>query len=977
MRQWQRSFGIGLLLLGCCYAAQAVAVLTGDTSHPTLSTFAQGDPVELTFTVNGLSATEAGCKLQLRIVDEHGTAIDSKELPVTDAGNGTWTTTVPAPGGHLGFYRVYAKLSTGVELAAIGSRSSGYLTYAIVPDPATRVLYNEKESRFGLCGGFGPWRDEVCRYLGARWLLGGFGWKTDEPDHAGQFAEKVAAGQVKLPTSTTSWPLYFVPPVFSSPKWAVIPETAAYNTGTLNPEGEKGWDAYCRQVGKILSTAWPDRQEHIYQITWEPNYPWGFKGTDEDLMKIYEIAHSALHRADAKAVVAGPTFGGIGDGDVETTVRLLKKGFGRYIDAYAIHPYFAIEPETGGMIRNLRMVKEALRQYCGHDVPIIGTEQGFSTGEDLGKELTQARGLIRQDLIALGEGFRFNMGFYIVDYHMGSEKGFGYYYNLVKNVPWGPAKASPKPVVPAFAAASAVLDGHQSAGAIEWLGGSSWGYVFERGTNEVLAVWDYGTQPRDVTIPTGVGNVTVYDWMGNARTIPTPDGNVTVTLSQEPQYIAGVSPKLWGSHAEKLLVSRNDHVTACPGERVSITGIVKTPAGKGVQGTVILSPDSKLGIPDQKMSVTLAKGKQREFSFPISIPATTAPGSYSLKVLLRDNTNGMAVLVTTLRVQSPVTIADISPITFPHGSVGFAVTVQNEQENSLSGELAAQISGVPETTRKATITLAKGGSQRVTIVYPADTDLAPSVVYQAQIIMTMKNGYTFTQSFPVDFLRAYHTTKPMDIDGSFADWNGIPALALRGREAVIRSPQYYAGVDDVSAQLRYAWDDRALYLAVEVNDDAFYQAFTGFDIWRNDCLQLAFNLDPHQQEISTGNQFAEQGMKRRVTEIGVALTPKGAEAYRHGSYDPEKLPVGPLAAEKVKLVVKNVDGKLCYEMAIPWSTLGADRAPKSDEVIGVAMAVNDSDDAKQLDPSALGLFGGITPSKDPNKFGLLLLGGTE
>jgi len=48
---------------------------------------------------------------------------------------------------------------------------------------------------------------------------------------------------------------------------------------------------------------------------------------------------------------------------------------------------------------------------------------------------------------------------------------------------------------------------------------------------------------------------------------------------------------------------------------------------------------------------------------------------------------------------------------------------------------------------------------------------------------------------------------------------------------------------------------------------------------------------------------------------------------------------------------------------------------KPHDRIGIALTVNDMDDPKQLDPTALGLFGGIAWSKDPDRFGVLTLGG--
>src|SRR6202012_573842 len=115
-----------------------------------------------------------------------------------------------------------------------------------------------------------------------------------------------------------------------------------------------------------------------------------------------------------------------------------------------------------------------------------------------------AQGLLRQNLITLGEGFGFNFAFTFYDYRMsGSRTGYGYYYNLDGGVPFGPRKTCPKPIAAAYAAQSMLLDGSESVGAIEWLGDQSWGYVFERNGNTTLALWNYGADSKQVQIPTG------------------------------------------------------------------------------------------------------------------------------------------------------------------------------------------------------------------------------------------------------------------------------------------------------------------------------------------------------------------------------------------------------------------------------------------------------------------------------------------
>jgi hypothetical protein len=112
---------------------------------------------------------------------------------------------------------------------------------------------------------------------------------------------------------------------------------------------------------------------------------------------------------------------------------------------------------------------------------------------------------------------------------------------LNPNVAWGTDKVGPKPVVPAFAAETFLLDRYYSLGSIETLGGTSWGYAFERAGDIILALWDYGKQPKQVLLPTGVKAVTLYDWMGNSRRLKTVNGNISLLLGPEPVYVRGVS----------------------------------------------------------------------------------------------------------------------------------------------------------------------------------------------------------------------------------------------------------------------------------------------------------------------------------------------------------------------------------------------------------------------------------------------------
>jgi len=395
-----RRVGFALALLlgpGPTFAVDGPA-LTGDTSRPDVSLFAPGEPIGLTFAASGLQAAGADLVLRLDIVDEMDRLIQQVRLPVAPEPDGTWETTVGAPSDRLGFYRVRAELSSGVQLAALGSRPPGFLTYAVVPDPAQRKLYPSHETFFGMqpSGTISDApRVEVGPWLGIRWVLGGYQWGWYEPDRPGQAEETIRQRRAEA-GPPAEWATYPISPLFKAPKWAVRAETLNYETGTLTPEGEAAWREYCRVAAKAAMEDRPELDERVYQITWEPYYPWGFRGTDEDLIRIYEIAYPAIHEADPKAVVIGPTGAGIGgSGDVEWNTRLLSKGLARYIDAFGIHPYHSIPPEHLGMVEHVRAMKEAVRQAAGREIDLFGTEQGAATGGYPAKELDQARGLAR------------------------------------------------------------------------------------------------------------------------------------------------------------------------------------------------------------------------------------------------------------------------------------------------------------------------------------------------------------------------------------------------------------------------------------------------------------------------------------------------------------------------------------------------------------------------------------------------------
>ncbi|MBN1557462.1 MAG: hypothetical protein JW951_04880, partial [Lentisphaerae bacterium] len=734
------------------------AELAAETDRPEMSTYALGEPVTLDIRATGIPAEAAGLVLNLRVLDAHDGTVTNARLAAVADSDGVWETEWSAPAGRLGFYRVALGLSDGTTTPARGSRPAGMVTYAVVPDPAERTLYPPDDSRFGMQGGFNPGIN-VVPYLGFRWIVGGFQWRRLEPEHPGQFAEAVAAARERgKPVYTGGgdqlhwyhvvrdgrrepWTLYpMAAPYCGQPDWAVDPEMRACATGVMNAEGRKAWPAYCRQVATVMQERFPDLPFRLYQITWEPNYPWGFKGTLDDLVDIYRLAYPVIHKVDPGARVIGVTYsGGYLSQWLDATRKLFDMGLGDYLDGVSIHGY-SREPES--MIDGLRRLHEVVREGAGRALPLYITEQGHATKDRREDEIVQARSLVRANLISLGENVAFNMTFYICDF--AKEPGYGYYYNLHPERPHGAPAISPKPVVPAYAAMTFLLDGYHSAGPIEWLGDTAMGYACERGDDPlILALWDYGDTPREVAVPVGTDEVTLYDWMGNARTASAPDGMLPLTLGPEPVYVQGPARHIWGRAAVRALEIPAPRLGTHPGQSVTIEAVLHTD-GAPLKGQLELDgPDAVLPRP-LTQDIAVAPGESATVPFTVSLRPDVPLGNYPLRMQLVRGGRPVAADGLMLNVRPPIALEQIRPVLTGTGAFGLQVRLREVMNRPVSAQLTTRLEGVPETTSTRGVTLAPLAVTDV-VCEDAGLDVPPQRRVPAMAQLTLDSGFSYAE----------------------------------------------------------------------------------------------------------------------------------------------------------------------------------------------------------------------------------------
>ncbi len=495
--------------------------------------------------------------IAVEVTDEFGAQVASTSLALSANASGRATATYAAPATRYGYYRVSGTLPDGMTIVNLGTRPSGFVSYSVVPDPAKRVNYGDSGSRFGMQGGFTTAQGNVVQDLGVRYLLDGPGWSSLEPTKPDQFLEDIATALAKVQPSPalsgvpalsasaqSTWPTYAVPIIVNAkmPAWAMEPGTEGTickTMGAMSAAGVAEFPAFAQAYAQQVALAYPNQTSHYYQVTWEPEKGWCFNGTTAQLVQFYQLSYSAIHRADPKAIVMGPT---LFPEDITPLSQLWAAGLGNYVDAVSMHPYVKFPPETNNFVSNIREQMKMAQSAKGKAVPFLGTEHGYTSASN--GELDEALGNIRATIIVLGEGFKFDFAFFIADYWDTTpgetSNTYGYYWNLDPKHPFNSNKIGPKITVPAYAAMTLLLDGSTTAGPIANLTGTQMGYRFTRNGTTVLALWDYKATSSTVDITTPSESVQVCDWMDNCSTTKSA-GTISLKLTSAPTYIVGTN----------------------------------------------------------------------------------------------------------------------------------------------------------------------------------------------------------------------------------------------------------------------------------------------------------------------------------------------------------------------------------------------------------------------------------------------------
>ncbi|MEM1060356.1 MAG: sugar-binding protein [Verrucomicrobiota bacterium] len=258
------------------------------------------------------------------------------------------------------------------------------------------------------------------------------------------------------------------------------------------------------------------------------------------------------------------------------------------------------------------------------------------------------------------------------------------------------------------------------------------------------------------------------------------------------------------------------------------------------------------------------------------------------------------------------------------------------------------------------------GREREEIVLPiAGADLF--TVYEVKAVVRDVSGRSLVAERPVAAFYGVPKADGVTLDGKLdeAVWKRAPVRRIDQRDQFFgftknigeRIPPDWTGPEDLSADIRYAWDDENLYIAVEVTDDKTGPKTQDGSLWKMDGIQ--FLVDPTRTTDRKIGKYDYQ----------LADGKKGPQVWSSLSAD-AGAPTGEVTGIKMETAPGATGGAAkVYEIAVPWKWL-APFQPGPNANLGFTLIVNEDDGTGR---DAFITWFGNAHSKDIDTVGDLIL----
>lgn len=674
----------------------------------------------------------------------------------------------------------------------------------------------------------------------------------------------------------------------------------------------------------------------------------------------YRILYTEIKKFDPSIFVVGTSVG-VGNEDY------FKAGFGEWCDAYDFHVY-----ETAEKVRNILEVKypEMFKKY-GHPKPIWSTELGLNSQGM--KRQTVAGELIKKftNFFAGGGSNVSWFGLLYPDPDGSKAKASGAAHNVFDS---RYEKYAPKlDAVAYYNAVNGIAIKKYITDKV--YGDKLNAFLFRDRDDQALQVLYKNKGREDVFVPlAGVGEVELIRIDGRRTALNAGGRGLTLTVDEDPLLLlykwgAKELPDELGKAKAAITAPPTSIVSGLPQEiSVTLNGVpaasvdlqvppfwkVTREEAEGVARFTVVSPEGSM-VREADMKVVLKDGDGKAHGDIICRPQVT--GMISMQVLAvpaaKDKSAGVRLLISNNGPEKQEVTWEAS------------LTGEQVLQSGVFTVLAATDAYFAETPSGA-LKLAPRETSEVFVPIEG-TD--PCKLYRLSASVRDATGRALIVERPLGgFVGVPKVAQPLVIDGMLDEkaWADVKAQLLD------KADQFYVvmkmqkpspswdGPEDLSATVKFLWDDDYFYLSAEVKDDIFGMPQRDDMLWFQDGIQLLIDGD------------RASALKKGKSDYALGLGVSGPKAWCALASDPS---ISPGEAKDIKIAAKRKDdktGAITYEIAIPWTRLVPFK-PQSGANLGVTVALNEDDGPPGRD-SYLTWFGSVQ-TKDVDTAGdLILLG---
>ena len=753
----------------------------------------------------------------------------------------------------------------------------------------------DDQSIYGICGG-GLQTDDLAAG-GIKWLRVTVWFRRHEAvseklfnDNLQRFEKVLAACEANS---------IRVLPILNPRQYQIIYQPGGRPATTedaraLNPTGEAVsltvWADWVRRV----VTRYRDRVKY-WEISNEPN---GVT-TAQQYTAINNIAYIMAKRADPDCYV-GAFATGVDLPFIETC---LKSGIGGYFDFVTVHPYqWSHSFSMPVWYSHTKGLEELLARYdCPS--PIWFTEIGWATHPRGGLSQQLQAAVLAQMYLTAAADEKHRVFWYCSGDWGGPPTDQEGYFGIIGG------GGRPKPSFYAYYTVARTLAGARSLGALNVPDGyHGWRYLLPDG-QLAAAVWCDRDPPAPVRIelPNAPrGKITQLGIDLSRQSFEVPNGSIEVLVGRSPVlliYQPGVLDLKLGPRpplvkvpqppAPQVFLAAPSLPAAVPGQRIEVPFSVMNGSDNDATGAPHLRLPDGWGdkVVGQPMTVApLVEGVGR---ITFDIPAAAVLGRHELQLEFV----GCRPVTVELLIVSPLSI-DVQPLDRPLEGANVPLTVLLNNPNALptNVDLDLHVNGATiQPQAKITATVAANSAARFERFIDAPHRLIDPAVQFTGVV----GNKPFNLTRPIDSVCIVRVAPPLKIDGHLDDWSGMGRYRLGRMEQARPLKRWWAGPDDLSADVMCRWDEEHFYFAAVVTDDVHAQPGAGGSMWMGDSFQLAFEAD---------DQYAY--------EFTIGHTGEGPQVFCHRSLHGET----GLVAD-AKLATRRHAKQLYYELAIPWSQL--------------------------------------------------------